>query len=70
MMLVVRQPGTLVAKIRRVQRAKLLIDETNEPLAQIAYRAGFSSVHRFNATFRELYGRSPSSIRHLRKVFT
>ncbi|MEH2513527.1 AraC family transcriptional regulator of adaptative response/methylated-DNA-[protein]-cysteine methyltransferase [Nitrobacteraceae bacterium AZCC 1564] len=59
-----------VAKTRRVQRAKRLIDETNEPLAQIAYRAGFGSVRRFNATFRELYGRSPSSIRPRRKVFT
>lgn len=58
-----------VARTRRVQRAKRLIDETNEPLAQIAYQAGFGSVRRFNATFRELYRRSPSSIRHRRKVF-
>ena len=59
-----------VAKSRRVQRAKRLIDETDEPLAQIAYRAGFVSVRRFNATFRELYGRSPSTIRRRAKVFT
>ncbi|MGY4509839.1 bifunctional transcriptional activator/DNA repair enzyme AdaA [Bradyrhizobium sp. USDA 3650] len=57
-----------VAKTRRVQRAKRLIDETNDQLAQIAYQAGFGSVRRFNAAFRELYGRSPSSIRHRRKV--
>ncbi|WP_338014218.1 helix-turn-helix transcriptional regulator [Bradyrhizobium canariense] len=58
-----------VAKTRRVQRAKRLLDETTEPLAQIAYRAGFGSVRQFNAAFRELYGRSPSSIRHRLKVF-
>lgn len=57
-----------VAKTRRVQRAKRLLNETNEPLAQIAYQAGFGSVRRFNATFRELYGRAPSSIRSRRKV--
>ncbi|WP_346731378.1 helix-turn-helix transcriptional regulator [Bradyrhizobium sp. 177] len=58
-----------VAKTRRVQRAKRLIDETNDRLAQIAHRAGFGSVRRFNAAFRELYGLSvqhspsPQSIR-------
>src|SRR3954451_1994717 len=57
------------ARTARVQRAKRLIDETNESLAQIAYRAGFGSVRLFNATFRELYGRSPSSIRLRRKAF-
>ncbi|WP_274535529.1 hypothetical protein [Bradyrhizobium canariense] len=36
---------------------------------KIAYRAGFGSVRQFNAPFRELYGRSSSSIRHRRKVF-
>jgi AraC family transcriptional regulator of adaptative response/methylated-DNA-[protein]-cysteine methyltransferase len=46
-----------------------LFDETNEPLSQIAYRAGFRSVRRFNAAFRELYGRSPSTIRRSGKVF-
>jgi methylphosphotriester-DNA--protein-cysteine methyltransferase len=46
-----------VAKTRRVQRAKRLLDETDDTLA------GFGSVRRFNATLRELYGRSPSSIR-------
>lgn len=52
-----------VAKTRRVQRAKRLLDATDEPMAEIAYRAGFGSVRRFNAAFHELYGRSPSSVR-------
>lgn len=52
-----------VAKTRRVQRAKRLLDATEDPITEIAYRAGFGSVRRFNAAFVELYGRSPSSIR-------
>ena len=52
-----------VAKTRRVQRAKRLLDATDEPMAQIAYRAGFGSVRRFNAAFLELYGRSSSGVR-------
>jgi AraC family transcriptional regulator of adaptative response/methylated-DNA-[protein]-cysteine methyltransferase len=52
-----------VATTRRVQRAKRLLDTTDDTMTEIAYRAGFSSLRRFNAAFRELYGRSPSSIR-------
>ena len=55
-----------VAQTRRVQRAKRLLDTTADPMTQIAYGAGFGSVRRFNAAFRELYGRSPSSLRGLR----
>jgi AraC family transcriptional regulator, regulatory protein of adaptative response / methylated-DNA-[protein]-cysteine methyltransferase len=55
-----------VAKTRRVQRAKRLLDTTADPMTQIAYSAGFGSVRRFNAAFRDLYGRSPSSVRDLR----
>jgi AraC family transcriptional regulator, regulatory protein of adaptative response / methylated-DNA-[protein]-cysteine methyltransferase len=59
-----------VAKTRRVQRAKRLLDTTADPMTQIAYSAGFGSVRRFNAAFRELYGRSPSSVRDLRAIAT
>jgi len=52
-----------VAKTLRVQRAKRLLDTTAEPITEIAFRAGFGSVRRFNAAFIELYGRSPSSLR-------
>ena len=37
-----------VAKTVRVQRGKRLIDETDLPLSEIAFRAGFGSVRRFN----------------------
>ncbi|HHB83287.1 MAG TPA: methylphosphotriester-DNA--protein-cysteine methyltransferase family protein [Devosia sp.] len=51
-----------VAKTVRVQRAKRLLSSSNAPLKDIALRAGFGSVRRFNAVFADLYGRPPSSI--------
>ena len=51
-----------VAKTARVQRAKRLLDETDLSMAQIAMRAGFGSLRRFNAVFAEVYGRPPTKI--------
>jgi AraC family transcriptional regulator of adaptative response/methylated-DNA-[protein]-cysteine methyltransferase len=52
-----------VAATRRIQAAKRLIDGTKQPLGEIAFAAGFSSVRRFNDAFRATYGRPPSSFR-------
>jgi AraC family transcriptional regulator, regulatory protein of adaptative response / methylated-DNA-[protein]-cysteine methyltransferase len=52
-----------VAATRRIQAAKRLIDGTKQPLGEIAFAAGFSSVRRFNDAFRVIYGRPPSSFR-------
>ena len=52
-----------VAATRRIQAAKRLIDGTRQPLGEIAFAAGFSSVRRFNDAFRAIYGRPPSSFR-------
>jgi len=57
---------TAVATTRRVQRAKSLVDGTRLSMSAIAFAAGFTSVRRFNATFRAVYRRSPSSIRRAR----
>jgi AraC-like DNA-binding protein len=46
-----------------VQRAKRLLDETSLPMTEIAMRAGFGSLRRFNSVFAETYGRPPSEIR-------
>jgi AraC family transcriptional regulator, regulatory protein of adaptative response / methylated-DNA-[protein]-cysteine methyltransferase len=54
---------TQVAATRRVQKAKRLLDETQMPISEIAFAAGFRSVRRFNDAFRATYGRSPSSFR-------
>jgi AraC family transcriptional regulator of adaptative response/methylated-DNA-[protein]-cysteine methyltransferase len=38
---------TQVAATRRVQKAKRLLDETEMPMSEIAFTAGFGSVRRF-----------------------
>jgi AraC family transcriptional regulator of adaptative response / DNA-3-methyladenine glycosylase II len=52
-----------VARTLRVQRAKRLLDQTDLPMTEIAFRAGFGSLRRFNAVFAEVYRRSPSAVR-------
>ena len=54
---------TEVAVTCRVQKAKRLIDETEMPMSEIAFTAGFRSLRRFNDAFRATYGRPPSSFR-------
>jgi len=54
------------AKTFRLQRAKRLLDNTDLRITEIAYRAGFKSLRRFNAAFADLYGRPPSDFRKRR----
>jgi len=56
-----------VARTARVQRAKRLLDETSLPMTEIAMRAGFGSLRRFNSVFAEVYGRPPTEIRRTRR---
>ncbi|WP_127104574.1 bifunctional transcriptional activator/DNA repair enzyme AdaA [Pararhodobacter zhoushanensis] len=51
------------AQTLRIGRAKRLLSDTTLPISEIAFKAGFGSVRRFNAVFLKLYGRPPSSIR-------
>jgi AraC family transcriptional regulator of adaptative response / DNA-3-methyladenine glycosylase II len=53
-----------VLRTRRLHLAKRLIDGTDLRFADVAFAAGFGSVRRFNAAFRELYGRTPGELRH------
>ncbi len=55
-----------VAKTIRLQKAKRLLNDTNLQITEIAYRAGFKSLRRFNAAFADLYKRPPSEIRRRR----
>jgi AraC family transcriptional regulator of adaptative response/methylated-DNA-[protein]-cysteine methyltransferase len=52
-----------VARTARVQRAKRLLDGTDLAMAEVALRAGFRSLRRFNAVFAEVYRRPPTTIR-------
>ncbi|MEE2776381.1 MAG: AlkA N-terminal domain-containing protein [Acidobacteriota bacterium] len=56
-----------VIRTRRLHLAKRLIDDTDLRLADVAYAAGFGSVRRFNATFQDLYGRTPGELRRARR---
>jgi AraC family transcriptional regulator of adaptative response / DNA-3-methyladenine glycosylase II len=46
-----------------MQRARRLLAETELPIGDVARRAGFGSVRRFNAACLELYGRPPTRLR-------
>ena len=58
-------PGA-VARTRRVQVAKRLLDETALRMTDVALAAGFASVRRFNEVFRATYRRCPSHVRRRR----
>ncbi|PPS88898.1 AlkA N-terminal domain-containing protein [Streptomyces sp. MH60] len=52
-----------LARAQRAQTARLLIETTPLPMADIAFAAGFSSIRAFNDTVREVYALSPSELR-------
>jgi AraC family transcriptional regulator, regulatory protein of adaptative response / DNA-3-methyladenine glycosylase II len=52
-----------LARTRRAQTARLLLDATDLPMSQIAFAAGFSSVRQFNDTIREHFGAAPRELR-------
>ncbi|MET9359172.1 AlkA N-terminal domain-containing protein [Streptomyces sp. NPDC006617] len=52
-----------LARAQRAQTARLLIETTPLPMADIAFAAGFASIRAFNDTVREVYALSPSELR-------
>ncbi|MFH8973429.1 AlkA N-terminal domain-containing protein [Streptomyces sp. NPDC017890] len=52
-----------LARAQRAQTARLLVETTPLPMADIAFAAGFSSVRTFNDTVREVFALSPSELR-------
>lgn len=55
-------PKTL-ATTQRFLFAKKLLSESDLSITEIAFAAGFGSIRRFNAAFRNTYGTTPSAIR-------
>ncbi len=55
-----------LARSRRAQTARLLIDQTALTLTDIAYASGFASVRQFNDVMREEFGCAPSLLRRQR----
>ncbi len=52
-----------LARAQRAQTARLLLETTDLPLAEVAFAAGFGSLRQFNDTVRRAYGRPPSALR-------
>ncbi|MFJ7525027.1 AlkA N-terminal domain-containing protein [Streptomyces griseus] len=52
-----------LARAQRAQTARLLIETTALPMAQVAFAAGFSSIRTFNETVREVFGLAPGELR-------
>jgi len=52
-----------LARSRRAQTARVLIETTDLTFADIAFAAGFASVRQFNDTVREVYAASPTRLR-------
>ena len=48
---------------RQLLRAKQWLSDTALPVAEVAWRAGFGSVRRFNDAVKRHYGMSPSELR-------
>ncbi|GAB2991425.1 AlkA N-terminal domain-containing protein [Nocardioides montaniterrae] len=52
-----------LARAQRAQTARILIETTSLPFADVAFAAGFASVRQFNDTVREVYAASPTELR-------
>ncbi|MET7617464.1 AlkA N-terminal domain-containing protein [Streptomyces sp. NPDC005408] len=52
-----------LARAQRAQTARLLIETTPLPMAEVAFAAGFASIRTFNDTVREVFALAPSELR-------
>jgi AraC family transcriptional regulator of adaptative response / DNA-3-methyladenine glycosylase II len=52
-----------LARAQRAQTARVLLETTTLPAAQIAFAAGFASVRQFNDTVRRVFALTPSALR-------
>jgi AraC family transcriptional regulator of adaptative response / DNA-3-methyladenine glycosylase II len=52
-----------LARARRAQTGRVLIETTAMPFGDVAFAAGFSSIRQFNDTIREVYAASPTDLR-------
>lgn len=52
-----------LARARRAQTARILVETTAMPMAEIAFAAGFASIRSFNDTMRAVFGGPPRELR-------
>jgi AraC family transcriptional regulator of adaptative response / DNA-3-methyladenine glycosylase II len=56
-----------LARARRAQTARVLIETSGLSFADVAFAAGFASIRQFNDTIREVYAATPSQLRGRRQ---
>ncbi len=56
-----------LARSARAHLARRLLDDTDLPVSQIAFAAGFGSLRQFNRVCREVFRESPSALRARRR---
>jgi AraC family transcriptional regulator, regulatory protein of adaptative response / DNA-3-methyladenine glycosylase II len=52
-----------LARAQRAQTARLLIETTDLPMADVAFAAGFASIRQFNDTVRDVFASTPTGLR-------
>ncbi len=52
-----------LARAQRAQTARVLLETTSLPIAEVAFAAGFQSVRQFNASIQEVFAMNPSALR-------
>ena len=52
-----------LARAQRAQTARLLVETTDLPFADVAFASGFSSIRQFNDTVRFVFDATPTSLR-------
>ena len=56
-----------VARAQRAQTARILLETTALPIADVAFAAGFASVRQFNDTVRTVFATTPTGLRRSRR---
>jgi len=57
-----------LARSRRAQAARVLIETTDMAMSDIAFAAGFASIRQFNDSIRHVYAMSPTDMRGRRRL--
>ena len=57
-----------LARTRRAQTARVLIETTDLSFAEVAFASGFASIRQFNDTVRKIFGATPTVLRQDRST--
>jgi AraC family transcriptional regulator of adaptative response / DNA-3-methyladenine glycosylase II len=57
-----------IARAQRAQTARILLETSSLPMADVAFTAGFASVRQFNETIRAVFAVTPTTLRAARRT--